>query len=413
MRTKYGHLTYCSNIHPGESWSDHFLQLKTNLPKIKQSTSPDAPMGLGLRLSNEASLELMNPRAMAELKDWLKKVDIYVFLINGFPYGGFHKTIVKENVYRPDWATKERFDYTLRLFSILSELLPQGLDGGVSTPPLSYFYFDSNESLRKDRISSATKQIVDVVIHLIQMKKNRGQNLHLDIEPEPDGILGNVELWVKWFLSDFLPIAVPRIQTVLGVDGEVAEQWAKDHIRICLDACHAAVSFEDNKNILSLLKTHSIQVGRIQISSALKINFLMETNSLLDLVSSFDEPTYLHQVVIQSEDKKLKSFPDLPQAIQNGEKQSAEWRVHFHVPVFLGSYGLFSSTQKELLELLNLQKQFLFTDALEIETYTWEVLPKGLQIPVSESIIRELQWVQSVLDDNNLKEDFKNETIKK
>lgn len=401
MKTKYGYLTYCSNIHPGESWSDHFLHLKSHLPKIQQSVSPEAPMGLGLRLSNEASLELMDPKVMAEWKDWLNKEGIYVFLINGFPYGGFHETVVKENVYRPDWATKERFDYTLRLFSILSELLPDGMEGGVSTPPLSYFYFDSNEFLRKERILSATEQIVNVAIHLIQMKLDRGQILHLDIEPEPDGILGNVQLWVEWFLSDFLPMVVPRIKTMLGVDRKVAEQMARDHIRICLDACHAAVSFEDNKSILSLLTEHSIQVGRIQISSALKINFLKETNSLLDLVSSFDEPTYLHQVLIQSEDKTLESFPDLPQAIQNGKKQSVEWRIHFHVPVFLESYGLLSSTQKEVFELLNLQKQTKFTNALEVETYTWGVLPKEVQIPVSESIIRELQWVQSVLEDKN------------
>ncbi|MBM9545890.1 metabolite traffic protein EboE [Leptospira sp. 201903074] len=398
MKTKYGYLTYCSNIHPGESWEDHFSHLKENLPIIRKSISPDAPMGLGLRLANEASIELLNPKVIGQFKIWLEKEGFFVFLINGFPYGGFHGTTVKENVYKPDWVTKERFEYTLRLFSILSELLPAGMEGGVSTPPLSYHFFDKNDSDRKLRIESSTKQILGVLFHLIKIQIKTGQILHLDIEPEPDGILGTVSLWVQWFLDLFLPLAVPEIQTKLGLTKEVAEQTIKEHIRICLDVCHAAVSFEENKTILNLLKKHSIQVGRIQISSALKADFVKQPNETLDLLASFDEPTYLHQVVIQSNGSQLESYPDLNFALQRGFKPSEEWRIHFHVPVFLDSYGLLSSTQNEVLELLDLQKEFLFTNALEIETYTWGVLPKELQIPMAASIIRELQWVKSILE---------------
>lgn len=398
MKTKYGYLTYCSNIHPGESWTDHFFHLKDNLPIIKQSISPEAPMGLGLRLANEASIELLDPKRMQEFKIWLEKECLFVFLINGFPYGGFHETTVKENVYKPDWVTKERYDYTLRLFSILSELLPQGIEGGVSTPPLSYQFFDDNDSERKQRIEKATKQIVAVLHHLVQIQKKTGHSLHLDIEPEPDGILGNVSLWVHWFLNVLLPLAIPELQTQWGFTKEVAEETIRNHIRICLDVCHSAVSFEDNQTIVRLLKENSIQVGRIQISSALKAEFLKQPEETLLLLSSFEEPTYLHQVVIQSEGSPLESYPDLNYAIQRGAKPSEEWRVHFHVPVFLDSYGLVSSTQKELVELLDLQKEFLFTNALEVETYTWGVLPKDLQIPMADSIIRELEWVKSVLD---------------
>lgn len=398
MKTKYGYLTYCSNIHPGESWEDHFSHLKENLPIIRKSISPDAPMGLGLRLANEASIELLNPKVIGQFKTWLEKEGFFVFLINGFPYGGFHGTTVKENVYKPDWVTKERFEYTLRLFSILSELLPAGMEGGVSTPPLSYHFFDKNDSDRKLRIESSTKQILGVLFHLIQIQIKTGQILHLDIEPEPDGILGNVSLWVQWFLDLFLPLAVPEIQTKLGLTKEVAEQTIKEHIRICLDVCHAAVSFEENKTILNLLKKHSIQVGRIQISSALKADFVKQPSETLNLLASFDEPTYLHQVVIRSNGSQLESYPDLNFALQRGLKPSEEWRIHFHVPVFLDSYGLLSSTQNEVLELLDLQKEFLFTNALEIETYTWGVLPKELQIPMAASIIRELQWVKSILE---------------
>ncbi|TGM61446.1 metabolite traffic protein EboE [Leptospira vanthielii] len=398
MKTKYGHLTYCSNIHPGESWSDHFSHLQKNLPLVRADLSPDAPMGIGLRLANEASLELIKPEIITEFQTWLEREGFYVFLINGFPYGSFHKTAVKENVYKPDWATKERLDYTLRLFSILSQLLPAGIEGGVSTPPISYQFFDATDSDRKQRIAVATKHIINVLFHLIQIEKDSGKTLHLDLEPEPDGILGNVELWVQWFLDVFLPLVIPEIQTKWGLTKEVAEHTVRNHIRICLDVCHSAVSFEDNQTIVKLLKKNSIQVGRIQISSALKVVFSEQPKETMDFLVSFDEPTYLHQVVIRSDDGKLQSYPDLSQALQRGGKPFEEWRIHFHVPVFLDSYGLVSSTQKELVELLNLHKEFSITNSLEVETYTWGVLPKELQIPMAESIIRELQWVKKILE---------------
>ncbi|MCW7493608.1 metabolite traffic protein EboE [Leptospira sp. 2 VSF19] len=404
MRTKYGHLTYCSNIHPGESWSEHFLQLKENLPLVRKNLSPNAPMGIGLRLGNEASLELIKPSNIYEFQTWLKNEGFYVFLINGFPYGNFHKTTVKENVYKPDWTTNERLDYTLRLFSILSQLLPKELEGGVSTPPISYQFFDITDFERKQRVRASTQNIIKILHHLIQVQMDTGQVLHLDMEPEPDGILGNVELWIQWYLDVLLPTALPEIQSKWGFTKEATEGKVKNHIRICLDVCHSAVSFEKNKTIVWLLKENLIQIGRIQISSALKAKFSKDPKPTLDLLSSFDEPTYLHQVIIQSEDGQLVSFSDLPYALLRGARPFEEWRIHFHVPVFLDSFGMLSSTQSELIEILNLQKDFFLTNSLEVETYTWGVLPKELQTPIVTSIIRELQWVKSILEsETNLK----------
>ncbi|MCW7482358.1 metabolite traffic protein EboE [Leptospira kanakyensis] len=398
METKYGHLTYCSNIHPGETWKDHFYQLKENLPNIRKKISPNAEMGLGLRLANEASVELLDPKVLEEFQTWLKKEGYYVFLINGFPYGNFHGTTVKESVYNPDWATKERLEYTIRLFSILSKLLPLGMEGGVSTPPLSYQFFDSTNSDLNKRISLATENIINILIHLIQIQIETGKTLHLDIEPEPDGILGNVKLFVDWYLDLFLPLAIPKVKNQFGFSGEDAEEKIKNHIRICLDICHSAVSFEDNQAVVNLLLKNSIRVGRIQISSALKINFDHKIEEKLNLLSNFDEPTYLHQVVAKKPSSGIISYRDLPPALQSKMEPNEEWRIHFHVPVFLDSYGLVSSTRKEILDLLELQKKNLFTNALEIETYTWGVLPKELQIPMADSIVRELDWVLSVLE---------------
>src|SRR3954447_4721517 len=116
MQTAKGHLTYCTNIHAGESWNEHFSAIQQNFPAIKNEVSPDAIMGIGLRLSNIASLELVKKEALESFKEWLKNIGAYVFTINGFPYGGFHHTIVKDQVHTPDWTTKDRVEYTIRLF---------------------------------------------------------------------------------------------------------------------------------------------------------------------------------------------------------------------------------------------------------------------------------------------------------
>ena len=123
MRTPYGHLSYCSNIHTGEIWAEHFAQLKQHVPAVKASVSPEKSMGLGLRFANQASIDLQDPIQLKALKTWLEEQDLYVFTLNGFPYGGFHDTFVKDQVHAPDWTTTERRDYTIRLAHILAQLL--------------------------------------------------------------------------------------------------------------------------------------------------------------------------------------------------------------------------------------------------------------------------------------------------
>ena len=36
-----GHLTYCTNIHPGETWSEVRANLERFLPRVKQQVAPD------------------------------------------------------------------------------------------------------------------------------------------------------------------------------------------------------------------------------------------------------------------------------------------------------------------------------------------------------------------------------------
>jgi hypothetical protein len=397
MITPHGHLTYCSNIHPGEKWADHFQSLRDNIPYIRQQLAPGQSFGLGLRIANEASIELSKPEVLLEFKNWLAEQDVYVFVINGFPYGGFHNVVVKDDVHTPDWTTTDRLEYTIRLFNILTELLPEGMHGGVSTPPLTYRLWWKTEADKQLATESATNHVLQLLDKLISIEKETGKLLHLDIEPEPDGMLDNMVDFVNWYRDVLLPKGIIHLSKY-SFSGEKATETILSHIQLCYDICHAAVGFENPEEILASLNEIGIKVGRIQVSSALKVNFSSEKEIKLKAIETFNEPVYLHQVVSRNSDHTKSHYPDLKEALADWNENQEEWRVHFHVPLFINSYGVLESTQGDIIKTLALHTENPFSSFLEVETYTWGVLPEDMQKPIGESIVREIEWVKKILN---------------
>ncbi len=393
------HLTYCTNIHPGESWAEVLASLQQHIPAIKAQLAPSQAFGLGLRLSDLASRELLADGQLAGFKQWLQTEDCYVFTINGFPFGGFHGVRVKDEVHRPDWTTRARVDYTRRLFRILAELLPPGMDGGVSTSPLSYKPWHSNSPTTNladywSVYEQSAAHLALVAEDLYRIFRRTGQVLHLDIEPEPDGLLENTEDTLYAFQEWIIPVAASRLATSFGLDQVQAERAARQHLQICYDVCHFAVAFEDHGQSLNQFEAAGLRIGRFQISAALRADFTTSRASeLLAELKNFDEPTYLHQVTTRQSDG-LHHYPDLgPALAAPAAQQAEEWRIHFHVPIFVNQYKNLQSTQPDIVEVLKLQKLQPRTQHLEVETYTWEVLPAELRLGLTDSIVRELAWV--------------------
>ncbi|WP_343524185.1 metabolite traffic protein EboE [Pedobacter sp.] len=389
MKLNSGHLTFCTNIYAGENWETHFAVLKDSFPKLKAELSPDSPLGIGLRLSNLASIELLEQNHLTVFKQWLQDEGGYVFTMNGFPYGGFHHTRVKDQVHAPDWTTDDRVTYTLRLANILSQLLPDDMDGGISTSPLSYKPWFTDAGARENATNKATANIVKVAKGLQEIQEQRGKLIHLDIEPEPDGFLESGPEFIHWYENVLLPAG--NNETLI-----------KNHIYLCYDVCHFAIGYEPHTAIINELRQKGIKIGKIQISAALKAKLpasMPERTAVLEQLSRFDEPTYLHQVIARKNNGTLLRYPDLAEALAAaGDLSVEEWRAHFHVPIFVEDMGLIQSTQSDIAEVLNLQKESPFTAHLEVETYTWEVLPTALKAPLNDSIIRELAWVKTLLE---------------
>jgi hypothetical protein len=388
-------LTYCTNIHPGNGWEEVDANIRRFAPALKKRLSPQGRFGLGLRLSARDARELLEGRRLDELRAFLDAEGLYVALINGFPHGSFHRTIVKADVYAPDWRDDERVRYTLDLVEILSRLLPPGMDGGVSTVPLSYKLWLGQPDAATWRTFAANT--IRIVESLVRVRAERGTFIHLDIEPEPDCLIEHSQEFVAFFERYLVPVGAPLLATALGCDAEEARLLIADHVRVCFDCCHFAVEFEDAGAALERLQRAGIKVGRVQLSSALKVMFpedALEADAVVDGLTRFADSTYLHQVIERRDGHELRHFADLDQALAAGAPPpGAEWRIHFHVPLFAGAYDGLGSTQDYVRTILGIAARTHVASHFEIETYTWEVLPAGLKVDLLDSIGREYEWV--------------------
>lgn len=392
------HLTYCTNIHPGEQWGDVLGQLKAHIPDLKQRLAPDRPFGIGLRLSSRAATELKSGDRLDEFRQWLEQVDCYVFTMNGFPYGNFHRRRVKDLVYSPDWRTDERVAYTIHLAEILAELLPGGIDGSISTSPISYKYWLRQDSLKEQAFRKGSQNLARVAYALAGIRRKKDKLLHIDIEPEPDCLLENSRETIDFFRRWLLPVGGAFLTEEHGLDPAEAEAMLKEHIRLCYDTCHFAVEYEDPEEVFRDMETAGIRVGKVQVSAALKVRLPGPAGGRRRIkrqLQNFDESTYLHQVVERREDGSLFRYRDLDQALPHiFEEQAREWRIHYHVPLFVDAFGGLNSTQPDIRKSLDVLKEnAALCRHFEIETYTWEVLPEELKKGSADSIEREFKWV--------------------
>jgi hypothetical protein len=393
------HLTYCTNVHPGETWQQVFENLQHYVLPLKAQLAPTSPFGIGLRLSHLAAQQLLQLGHLSQFQTWLHQHNLYVFTLNGFPYGEFHQQVIKDQVYAPDWTERSRLDYTLNLVTILTALLPEDIEGSISTSPLSYKPWFATELERETVLKQCCKQLAIVVETLAQIRADTGKIIHLDLEPEPDGLIENTAEVIDFFQSWLLPIGGAYLASSSKAP---AETQILTHIRLCYDVCHFAVAYEEPIVAFQHLQAAGIQIGKIQISAALKIQMSEQAVSQTTFhqhLSRFAESTYLHQVVERNDQGQLHHYRDLADALDCKNRSSpCEWRVHFHVPIFLSNYSLFHSTQSDILATFQALQQYSSCSHLEIETYTWDVLPIDLKKDLPTSIEREYQWTLAHLN---------------
>jgi hypothetical protein len=383
MRLKHGiDLGYCTNIHRGETWAETFAGLRDYTDAVRLRVSPDEAYGIGLRLSAVAAAELTADAALRDdFRRWLDGTNSYVFTINGFPYGTFHGSRVKEQVYAPDWTTPERLAYTNRLFDLIDEFAPAGESVSVSTLPGSFKEFIA-PGTAKEQVAKIHEHLRACSRHLDGLRERTGRDFHLGLEPEPLGLFETSGETVEFF---------GRLVEGLSFGEEVS---VLRNIGVNYDTCHLAVEYEEPAAAIGALRAAGIRISKIHLSSALR---LQPTAEAVGRLAAFQDEVYLHQVVVSDGARVTHRFKDLPEAFawyDTAAHPGREWRVHFHVPIHSQPEALFADTRDHITGLLDLMGSDPgWCCHFEMETYTWEVLPPAMRTgSVVDQLVAEYDW---------------------
>jgi hypothetical protein len=370
------HLAYCTNVHRGETWAETLAALERHTLPVRRRVAPGRSYAIGLRLGQRAAAELARPEALLAFQRWLERHDCYVFTVNGFPYGSFHGTRVKEQVYAPDWSTPERVAYTRQLFELLCQLAPAGAACSVSTVPASFKGFVAAEP---ERLSAIHSNLTACARQIADLAEKTGRDLHLGLEPEPLCLIETSAETVAFF--DAWRDSDPAVDPLLR------------HVGVNYDCCHLAVEFETAAAALDRIVAAGLRLSKLHLSSALRVRPDAAGRAAL---AAFVEPVYLHQVVVGSAAGGVRRrYVDLPDALADATpvQPGDEWRVHFHVPLHAAPGEPFHDTRDHLLEALDWLKAHPGACThLEMETYTWEVLPPGWRLPIEDQLVREYAW---------------------
>jgi hypothetical protein len=392
---KYGHLTYSTLVHPGDTWPEMWNSLTTYVPQVKKRFCPDKPFGVSLRLSNASADALVSsPAERAKLKSFLTDNDLYLYTVNAFPFGPFKNQIVKEQVYEPDWRGEERARYTMHVADILADVGAINVNPSIQSPPLGF----KPRVTGPDVVEAYAANIRRLAVHLHRLRERTGRTVTLAVEPEPACFLETTDETVDFFTRVLRSEkSLTALGRDLGTNAEEARTILRRHIGTVYDICHQAVEFENISVSLQKLVDNDIPVFKLQEAAAMQVPKV--TPAAVAELRKWADSVYLTQT-IEMKDGKMNRFLNLEDAIAAYEKDPGgerEWRIHFHVPVFLETLGEhFKTTRFAIAEALAFHRKNPLSAQLEIETYTWDVLPAHLKTgDIVDYVTLELEWVKS------------------
>jgi hypothetical protein len=390
-----GHLTYSTLVHPGDTWIEMWNSLTTYVPKVKARVCPNDPFGVSLRLSAASAQTLTgDPGERRRLKAFLDENDMYLYTVNAFPYGPFKNQVIKAAVYEPDWQTDARAIYTMEVANILTEVTPDFIDPTIQSPPLG---FKPNVT-GPEVVAAFTHQVIRVVAHLVKLHQSTGRKVRLALEPEPYCFLETTEEAIDYFQNHlYASGAVDSLVTQTGLSRGAAEDALHDHLGMVYDICHQAVEYEDIGASLRALDNAGVPVFKLQEAAAVRVPEV--TQEKVEALRQFADSVYLTQTV-EKRNGELTRYLNLEDAFAawDSDPGPREWRTHFHVPVFLDDLGDFKTTRFAIEDALAFHKQNKLSPHLEIETYTWDVLPDHLKTgDIVDYIVMEIEWVREQL----------------
>ncbi|WP_327745317.1 metabolite traffic protein EboE [Streptomyces europaeiscabiei] len=377
------HLGYCSNVHQAEDVDGVLAQLTDYAEPVRERLGVDR-LGIGLWLARDVVSELVAvPGVLRRLKDELAARGLETVTLNAFPYAGFHREVVKKDVYLPDWADEARLTHTLDCARVLAALLPDDAErGSVSTLPLAW-----RTPWPPDRADTARRALDRLTAGLAGIESDTGRRVRVGFEPEPGCVVETT---------------AQAVRELRGLDPE--------RLGVCLDACHLAVQFEEPGAALRRLADAGLPVVKLQASCAVEAGDPADPAARAAL-RRLAEPRFLHQTrtAAEQEAPQVRGVDDLPDALDGGlPTDTGPWRVHFHAPLHADPEPPLRTTADQLSRVLAglLGGASADCDHIEVETYTWSVLPEP-PTDLPGGIAAELAWARDRLTGLGLKEDRK------
>lgn len=383
------HLTYCLNVYPARSVEDIkdnvFIKAAAVKRALESRGCVDTPFGIGLWIPAFLIDGFREASFLNAFKQRLTDQGMYVFTLNGFPFGRFHAERVKENVYKPDWSTDKRMQYTIALADVLAQLLPENVTGSISTLPVTFKPW-ADPAL----IEEAVSRLMDSVVHLSCIQEQKGRHIGLALEPEPGCFLEHTNDTTRFFEQEIFTKGSAYLEKQHNIQADTARQIITSHLGICLDTTHAGVMFEDPCRVIEILVSHDITVFKLHLGAAVTLDTARQPPR--KALAAFNDDVYLHQTSVLQESGKTLFFMDLPEALRM--EPDGNWRVHYHVPLSSALQGAIETTS-------SLVNDELFQAALkagvkhyEVEIYTLNILP-GFSGSIEKIMTRELEWVLS------------------
>ncbi|MCA9057738.1 MAG: metabolite traffic protein EboE [Planctomycetaceae bacterium] len=381
-------LSYCTNVHPAQTVQEVVDGLNEYSAAVAQLVH--APMAAGLWLPAAVVEDLQaDPGGLEQIGQALWQNDLCCYTLNTFPYGDFHGDRVKEQVYIPDWASPDRVTYTERCAELLARLLPPGAEGSLSTVPLG----GRMNEIDRDFHAVCFANLIRVARFLAHLYDTTGCRIRLALEPEPMCHLSGTSQWT-----------LPTMRHLMDLAEAVgADQLVREYIGLCYDVCHQAVEFEDVAESIRQIDAAGIRIQKVHITNAIELLHPAENIAGRKALLQFAEPRYLHQTYARFQDGTIAYRDDLlvseiQQDPPDRFMQAEAWRVHFHVPIYAEALGPLRTTRNDLIAALKQVRELPYAPHLEVETYTWPVMPDDDQQSAPSLVERIAQEMNSALE---------------
>ncbi len=380
-------LGYCTNVHPGRTVAE--VEQGLDRYTVPAARLAGRPAAAGLWLAEPVVRELSDsPELCRNFVDGLARRQLACYTLNAFPFGDFHRQRVKEQVYRPNWADPRRLEYTLAAAQILAELLPAGVEGSISTLPLGFPGLDEPPDFHRRCMA----QLASAAARLARLEDETGRTIRLAVEPEPLCWLDETPAAIDFFTRRLWPFAAD--QNCLDA--------VRKHVGLCFDVCHQSVAFEEIGRSIAAIDAAGLRIAKVHVTCAIELEHPADNPDARRALADYVEPRYLHQTKARTKGGTVVHAVDLDRSLALDPPreflEADAWRVHFHVPVDAERLGPLATTRGDLRQALAAVRGLSYAPHLEVETYTWDVLPDHSSIGLAEGIGRELSATHALLD---------------